>query len=104
MVEPTSGVPAAARQPRIVALSGPVGAGKSTLASALASSYGAMHLRTLDILHDHARRQGTGLPFDRRALQEDRDPLGPGDRGTPVAPGGHRFIPRPPDSPPILIL
>lgn len=75
MVEAASAVPAAARQPRIVVLSGPVGAGKSTLAGALASSYGAVHLRTLDILRGHAGRRGTALPSDRRALQDYGDQL-----------------------------
>ena len=75
MIEVTSGAPATTRQPRIVVLSGPVGAGKSTLASALARSYGATHLRTLDILRGHASRHGAGLPSDRRALQDYGDRL-----------------------------
>lgn len=75
MIEATSGVPAATRQPRIVVMSGPVGAGKSTLASALSSSYGATHLRTLEILRGHARRHGVTLPSDRRALQDYGDQL-----------------------------
>ena len=75
MVEAASRDPAAARQPRIVVLSGPVGAGKSTLASALASSYSAVHLRTLDLLRDHARENGPALPADRRSLQDYGDRL-----------------------------
>jgi len=75
MAEATSGAPGAARQARIVALSGPVGAGKSTLARALAASYGAVHLRTLDLLRDHASQHGTALLLDRRALQEYGDQL-----------------------------
>lgn len=75
MVEARSTVPLAARQPRIVVLSGPVGAGKSTLASALADSYDAVHLRTLDILRGHAQRRGTPLSSDRRALQDYGDQL-----------------------------
>jgi adenylosuccinate synthase len=69
------GAPAGGRQPRIVVLSGPVGAGKSTLADALADSYGAVHLRTLDLLRDHARQQGAELASDRRALQDYGDRL-----------------------------
>ena len=85
MTEATSGVPAAAQQSRIVVLSGPVGAGKSTLARALADSYGAVHLRTLDLLRDHARRHGVALPADRRALQDYGDQL---DRETGGPLGG----------------
>ena len=63
MMEAMRTLPAVGQQPRIVVLSGPVGAGKSTLASALADSYGAVHLRTLDILRGHARRHGNCASF-----------------------------------------
>jgi adenylate kinase family enzyme len=68
VTEVSSGAPATARQVRVAVLSGPVGAGKSTLARALAGSYGALHLKTLDLLRDHAVRRGDSLPSDRRAL------------------------------------
>jgi adenylosuccinate synthase len=75
MTEAAGQVPAAASQVRIVVLSGPVGGGKSTLARALAESYGAMHLRTQGLLRDRADRHGTELPPDRRALQAYGDQL-----------------------------
>lgn len=64
--------------PRFVVLSGPVGAGKSTLARGLAERYRAGHIRTQDLMRDHAEAAGESLPAERKALQEygerlDRD-------------------------------
>lgn len=66
----------AGREPtRIVVLSGPVGAGKSTLGKALADRYNAAYLRTQELLRDHADDQGVDLPAERRALQDYGDRL-----------------------------
>jgi adenylosuccinate synthase len=55
---------------RIVAISGQVGAGKSTLAQGLADQYGGHRVSTKDLLRAHARKVGRQLPDERRALQE----------------------------------
>jgi adenylate kinase family enzyme len=60
---------------RIVVLSGPVGAGKSTLGKALAGNYDAVYVRTQDLLRDHAEDHGIDLPAERRALQDYGDQL-----------------------------
>jgi adenylosuccinate synthase len=60
---------------RIVVLSGPVGAGKTTLGRALETRYGAIYVRTQDLLRDHAEEHGVGLPAERRALQGYGDRL-----------------------------
>lgn len=60
---------------RIVVLSGPVGAGKSTLAKALARRYNAAYLRTQELLHRHADDNGVDLPAERRAMQDYGDQL-----------------------------
>lgn len=56
-------------KPRIVVISGPVGAGKSTLAGRLAERFGAMHVRTRDLMAARARRRSEQLPGDRSGLQ-----------------------------------
>lgn len=61
--------------PRIVAVSGPVGAGKSTLAGCLHRRYGAVHVRTSEIMRDVAINRGVGLQDERRAMQEFGDEL-----------------------------
>jgi adenylosuccinate synthase len=66
---------AGGKSTRIVVLSGPVGAGKSTLAVALASRYDAVQVRTQDLLRDHAADHGVNLPAERRALQDYGDRL-----------------------------
>ena len=70
---------------RIVVLSGPVGAGKTTLATALAARYDAVHVRTLDLLRDHAADHDVDLPAARRSLQEYGDHLDQETNGTWVA-------------------
>lgn len=60
--------------PRIV-VSGPVGAGKSTLAERLHHRYGAVHVRTSDIMRDIAVSLGESLPGERRAMQDFGDRL-----------------------------
>lgn len=61
--------------PRLVVLSGPVGAGKSTLARGLVERYGAKHVRTQELLRDHAEVYEDELPAERRALQDYGDHL-----------------------------
>ena len=61
--------------PRVIALSGPVAAGKSTLALALTDQYGADRLRTQRLLRDIAEQRGTSLPSSRGALQDFGDAL-----------------------------
>jgi adenylosuccinate synthase len=56
-------------------LSGPVGAGKTTLGRALETRYDADYVRTQDLLRDHADDHGADLPAERRALQEYGDRL-----------------------------
>lgn len=70
---------------RIVVVSGPVGAGKTTLASALAHRFGAVHVRTRDLLNDRAARSGERAPSDRAGLQEYGDRLDTQTGGTWVA-------------------
>jgi adenylosuccinate synthase len=54
----------------IVALSGSVSSGKSTLAERLSDRYGAVHLRTRELLAAHAQAVGYGLAMERAALQK----------------------------------
>jgi adenylosuccinate synthase len=56
--------------PRFVVLSGPVGAGKSTLARGLELRYNARHIRTQHLMRDYAEAAGESLPAERKALQE----------------------------------
>lgn len=59
----------------IVALSGPVSSGKSTLARRIADRYGALHLQTRELLAEYAQAAGERLPNDRKALQRYGDRL-----------------------------
>lgn len=54
----------------IVALSGPVCSGKSTLAAGLVSRYGATHVSTRELLQARAAASGHQGLIERRALQE----------------------------------
>lgn len=78
--------------PRLVAISGHVGSGKSTLARRLASRYNAIHIRTQDLMRDHAVSYGVNLPFERRALQEYGDRLDRETGGGWVAEGVARIL------------
>lgn len=60
---------------QIVAISGPVGAGKSTLARGLTDRYNGRHLSTKELLRTHAQTIGDDLPAERRALQDYGDAL-----------------------------
>lgn len=71
--------------PRIVAVSGRVGAGKSTLASLLAERYQARYVRTQDLMREHAEARETPLPNERRALQEFGEQLDAETSGAWVA-------------------
>lgn len=53
----------------VVALSGQVGAGKSTLATLLEQRHGARRFSTKDLLRRVAAERGESLPDERRALQ-----------------------------------
>jgi adenylosuccinate synthase len=53
-----------------IVLSGPVSSGKTTLARRLEDRYGAVHLRTRELMASHARACGQVLPMDRAALQK----------------------------------
>ena len=72
-------------KPRIVVLSGPVGAGKSTLAANLAAHYGAAHVRTRDLMAIRGVRTGIAPPGDRAGLQAHGDRLDTETGGTWVA-------------------
>ncbi|WBQ04454.1 adenylosuccinate synthetase [Kribbella sp. CA-293567] len=54
---------------RIVVISGPVGAGKSTVAEGLARTYGAIHLSTKELLREMAVTRGVELLSERAAMQ-----------------------------------
>lgn len=63
---------------RIVVVSGPVGAGKSTLVQALTAKFAAMTVRTQSLMADEADLAGTVMRQERRWMQEfgewlDRD-------------------------------
>lgn len=54
----------------VVAVSGPVGAGKSTLARRLADRYGGRRISTRELIVAHAQDAGETPPTARRAFQE----------------------------------
>ncbi len=70
---------------KIVAISGPVGTGKSTLALELQKRFGARRLRTQDLMRSVAGRTGAVVPTERRALQELGDQLDQATAGQWVA-------------------
>ena len=74
--------------PRIVLLSGPIGAGKSQLASGLAKRHGARILRTRDLI----RAAKPDVPDDRRALQRAGAALDRSDGGEWVKTALFRLI------------
>lgn len=67
----------------IVVLSGSVGAGKTTLAQLLVDRFGAVHIKTRDLLTSH----GQSVPQERRALQHFGELLDRRTRGTWVREG-----------------
>jgi ribose 1,5-bisphosphokinase PhnN len=77
---------------RIVALSGPVGAGKTTVAKALMERDNVVCLRTHDLIRINADRNGVDLPSERRALQQYGDLLDQQTNGAWVADGVIHFI------------
>jgi adenylosuccinate synthase len=77
---------------RLVVLSGPVGAGKSTLAVRLADTYGAVHIRTQQLLRDTAQHRGDELGADRRSMQDYGDSLDEETSGRWVADGVARWV------------
>jgi adenylosuccinate synthase len=60
----------AERAVRVIAVSGSVAAGKTTLARALADGLGGHRISTRDLVVAHACRSGLAVPANRRALQE----------------------------------
>lgn len=81
-----------ASNPRIVVISGAVGAGKSTLAGLLSQRHDAFHMRTHDLMEDHAREFTVDLPRERRAMQEYGDRLDTESQGGWVAEGVARSL------------
>jgi adenylosuccinate synthase len=73
---------------RIVILSGPVSAGKSTLASLLRDRYGAHIVRTRDFIKERVRR----VKDERRALQLAGERLDRADKGAWVREGLVRAV------------
>jgi adenylosuccinate synthase len=69
----------------VVALSGPVASGKSTLAERLHQRYGAHVVRTQDVIEDLAQERLGRRLAERRALQEYGDSLDGATDGTWVA-------------------
>lgn len=94
-------------RPRLVVITGPVGSGKSTLARRLADRYGALHIRTQDLMRDRAIAFNEELPLERRALQDYGDKLDQDTGGGWVAEGVAKLIDERPsavdDSPLIIV-
>ncbi|MGX7826095.1 adenylosuccinate synthetase [Actinokineospora sp. 24-640] len=90
--------------PRIVAISGAVGAGKSTLARLLVARHNAHHLRTHDLMTDRAQEYGIDLPQERRAMQEYGDRLDKETQGGWVAEGVARHLGSTADAVPSLVI
>jgi adenylate kinase family enzyme len=66
----------------VVVLSGPVSAGKTTLAKHLVASYGATHYKTSELLE---QRSAGGIARERTAMQEFGEKLDRTTRGAWVA-------------------
>ena len=72
-------------RPRIVLVSGPVGAGKSTLAGRLAERFGAKHISTRHLMKQRALEAGRPFPNDRVGLQQLGEELDNTTCGTWIA-------------------
>jgi adenylosuccinate synthase len=96
-------VRAGGESPRIVVLSGPVGAGKSTLGKALEARYNVIYVRTQDLLRDHAADHDVDLPAERRALQNYGDRLDRETNGAWVAEAASAAVAEL-DTPPQLLI
>ncbi len=70
---------------KIVAISGPVGTGKTTLAEQLTDRFAGRHVRTQDAMRSAAGRDGLPMPDDRRGLQVLGDRLDEHSGGSWVA-------------------
>jgi adenylosuccinate synthase len=77
---------------QIVAISGPVGAGKSTLARGLTDRYDGRHLSTKELIRTHARTVGDVLPDERRALQDYGDTLDAQTDGSWIARAAAQYV------------
>lgn len=77
---------------RIVAISGPVGAGKTTLARELARRFGMAHVRTQNLMRDAASERGDVIEPTRRSMQDYGQLLDEETEGRWVADGVGRLI------------
>jgi len=77
---------------RIIAISGPVGAGKSTLAKDLALRFRLAHIRTQDLMRDAANDRSASIEPTRRAMQDYGEALDRETDGRWVAEGVAKLI------------
>lgn len=89
---------------KIVAISGPVGAGKSTLALQLVEQFGGLHIRTQQLMRQRAAAYGEPLPSERRAMQDYGEFLDKNTGGGWVAEGTAHAISEQPHVPALVVV